>query len=129
MRNFKHSSATSIKSLSMMKPSLIILSLCMTTMPCFADNHQLPNNALVDSPNISKGRLLASNCFQCHATQGSGGFEALLNTSQTIMFAELMKERFKTKPKIMAVHAQGYTKEQLWDLSGYLASINVTVQR
>lgn len=129
MRNFKHLSATSIKCVSMIKFSLIILSLCMATTPCFADHHELPNNALVDSPNISKGRLLASNCFQCHATQGSGGFEALLNTSQTGMFAELMEQRFKIKRKIMAIHAQGYTKEQLWDLSGYLASINVTVQR
>lgn len=96
---------------------------------CLADDHHLPDNTIIESPNIIKGRLLASNCFQCHGTQGSGGFEILLNHSQLGIFIEMMAQKVNIKRNIMGVHAQGYTKEQLWDLSGYLAKINTTTQR
>lgn len=109
------------------------LILCCTALvfsaQAYADGHQALSNATVDNPNISKGRLLASNCFQCHNTQGVGGFERLTGVTQISTFAEMMEQRFKFKNKEMVVHAKGYTKEQLWDLAGYLASIQVTPQR
>lgn len=109
------------------------LILCCTALvfsaQAYADDHKALSNATVDSPNISKGRLLASNCFQCHNTQGVGGFERLTGVTQISTFAEMMEQRFKFKNKEMVVHAKGYTKEQLWDLAGYLASIQVTPQK
>ncbi len=112
-----------------MKALIICCTALVFSAQAYADGHQALTNATVDSPNISKGRLLASNCFQCHNTQGVGGFERLTGVTQISTFAEMMEQRFKFKNKEMVVHAKGYTKEQLWDLAGYLASIQVTPQR
>lgn len=112
-----------------MKALILCFSALLFSQQCCADGHKVLSNATVDSPNISKGRLLASNCFQCHNTQGVGGFDRLTAVNQMSTFAEMMEQRFKSKNKEMVVHAKGYTKEQLWDLAGYLASIQVTPQR
>ena len=63
------------------------------------------------------GRLMASNCFQCHGTNGTGGFEDIRGESA----AELIE--FQGKPagsNIMAAHAQGYTPDQLRAIAAYL---------
>ncbi len=65
----------------------------------------------------SEGRLLASNCFQCHGTNGTGGFDSIRGGE-----AEEIKE-FLTKAAnrdIMAAHAQGYTPAQLQKVIAYL---------
>lgn len=112
-----------------MKALIICCTALLFSAQAYSDDHKALSNATVDSPNIGKGRLLASNCFQCHNTQGFGGFERLTGVTQISTFAEMMEQRFKFKNKEMVVHAKGYTKEQLWDLAGYLASIQVTPQR
>lgn len=112
-----------------MKALILCCTALLFSAQAYADGHQALNNVTVDSPNISKGRLLASNCFQCHNTQGVGGFDRLTGVTQMSTFAEMMEQRFKFKNKEMVVHAKGYTKEQLWDLAGYLASIQVTPQK
>jgi len=94
-----------------------------------ADEHKKPfTGATIAIANHNTGRLLASNCFQCHGTNGIGGFDRLVGMSQSKIFAEMIEQRFKNKPKIMPAHALGYSKQQLWDLSGYIASIQVTSQ-
>ncbi|TXH39530.1 MAG: cytochrome c [Burkholderiaceae bacterium] len=68
-------------------------------------------------PASSKGRLLASNCFQCHGTGGVGGFDKIRGGD-----AGEVKE-FLSKPArggIMAAHAQGYTSAQLDLIIAYL---------
>jgi sulfide dehydrogenase cytochrome subunit len=73
-------------------------------------------NQPVSAANAN-GRLLASNCFQCHGTEGTGGFENIRRKSA----AELKK--FLTVPAgsdIMAAHAQGYTVAQLDAIAAYL---------
>jgi len=71
------------------------------------------------------GRLLASNCFQCHGTNGNAvsGFEKLAGMSAN-KFAKEMRE-LKTeadKTGIMKVHANGYTDAQLQEIGRYFAS-------
>lgn len=69
----------------------------------------------------SSGRLLASNCYQCHGTYGQGGFDRLLG--KTDLLEELRE--FSAKPAgddIMAAHAQGYTDAQLQAIASYLAN-------
>lgn len=71
----------------------------------------------VAQPASTEGRLLASNCFQCHGTGGTGGFEEIRGKSAK----ELIE--FFDKPAsrdIMAAHAQGYTAEQLQKVAAYL---------
>lgn len=72
----------------------------------------------------TEGRLLASNCFQCHGTYGSGGFEQLLGESEAEIYEELVECQddpdFTTD--IMAAHLQGYTDAQLRAIAKYLAN-------
>jgi len=75
------------------------------------------STALVAQPLNTEGRLLASNCFQCHGTLGTGGFEEIRGKSAN----ELLE--FQSKPAgrdIMAAHAQGYTPAQLSKIAAYL---------
>jgi sulfide dehydrogenase cytochrome subunit len=70
------------------------------------------------------GRLLASNCFQCHGTNGSGGFERLTGESAAEIVKELREMRVKTSPDIMEIHARGYNDAQLQLLANYLAGLS-----
>jgi cytochrome c553 len=71
----------------------------------------------------TQGRLLASNCFQCHGTNGRGpGFDKLAGKPASEIYEEM--KSFQTGHEgngIMARHAQGYTDAQLRDLSSYLS--------
>ena len=70
------------------------------------------------------GRLLASNCFQCHGTNGKGtSFEKLAGKSADKLFKEMKEQQSgKEGEGIMARHAQGYTDAQLRELTRWLAS-------
>lgn len=72
-----------------------------------------------------KGRLLASQCFQCHGTNGQavGGFESISGKSARELFEEL-SEMSKRRPEgIMDLQARGYTEDQLRQISEYLATL------
>lgn len=65
----------------------------------------------------SEGRLLASNCSQCHGTLGTSGFGEIRGSDSS----ELTEFATKTaNGNIMAAHAQGYTPEQLLAIAAYL---------
>jgi len=69
------------------------------------------------------GRLLASNCFQCHGTNGSGpGFDNIAGKSVDEIYKELREMRSENPGNdIMKAHARGYTDEQLRQISAYLS--------
>lgn len=71
------------------------------------------------------GRLLASNCFQCHGTNGSGGFEKLLGESEAEIFGELVEfaSGQEDADGIMAAHTRGYTEAQMRAIAKYLANL------
>lgn len=70
------------------------------------------------------GRLLASNCFQCHGSNGQGpGFERLAGKSARELYDELKEfQSGKEGPGIMANHALGYTDAQLRALAQWLST-------
>ena len=68
-------------------------------------------------PVNTTGRLLASNCFQCHGTNGSGGFENIRGGEAAEVKEYLRKS---ANSDIMAAHAQGYTDAQLNAIIAYL---------
>jgi cytochrome c553 len=71
---------------------------------------------------VPNGRLLASNCFQCHGTNGQGpGFERLSDKSAREIFKELREMKSDDDDDLMAHHARGYTNAQLRALSRYLS--------
>lgn len=73
----------------------------------------------------SEGRLLASNCFQCHAAQGQDvGFDSLAGKSKKELLHELREMRARSaRTNIMNAHAHGFTNEQLALIAGYFASL------
>lgn len=80
-----------------------------------------PSSAPIVQSGNTNGRLLASNCYQCHGTNGTGGFDRIFKSD------ELLKElrEFASGaegPGIMAAHAQGYTDEQMQAIASYLAN-------
>lgn len=69
------------------------------------------------------GRLLASNCFQCHGYNGKSkvGFEKLAGKSASEIYGEMKEMQSEKKPEMMEVHAKGYTDAQLRLISTYLS--------
>lgn len=84
----------------------------------------LPLSVAAEPP--PNGRLLASQCGQCHGTNGNAvsGFESLAGKSASELYGELMEMHDPGRPveSIMDRQARGYTPEQLWAISQYLAA-------
>ncbi len=83
-------------------------------------------NAALASATITPntGRLLASNCYQCHGTNGSGGFEHLAGESASEIYGELKEFAANTSSNnIMAAHAAGYTDAQMRAIAAYLSTV------
>jgi len=72
---------------------------------------------------VPAGRLLASNCFQCHGTNGRGpGFDRLAGKSASELYNDLKEFQSGQEGKgIMAKHAMGYTDAQLRALADWLS--------
>ena len=68
-------------------------------------------------PLNTAGRLLASNCFQCHGTGGVGGFDNIRGKEASEVREYLTQS---ANSSIMAAHAQGYTIAQLNSIITYL---------
>jgi cytochrome c553 len=70
------------------------------------------------------GQLLASNCFQCHGTNGKGpGFERLAGKSANEIYKEMKDmQRENAGSNLMARHSHGYSDEQLTQLSAWLST-------
>jgi hypothetical protein len=81
------------------------------------DNSGSGSGTPVAQPASTAGRLLASNCFQCHGTLGRGGFDNIRGGEA----GEVREYLGKTASgDIMAAHAQGYTPAQLDAIVKYL---------
>jgi len=82
---------------------------------------------LVKAPiaSVLNGRLLASNCFQCHGTNGAGGFERLMGASSSEIYDELKKFSLGTEDPngVMAAHAMGFSDAQLRSIANYFSNL------
>ncbi len=92
---------------------LLALALCSATGPVLAQVH-------VAQP----GRLLASNCFQCHGTNGRGpGFDSLAGKSGNEIYEKLKSfQSGKEGNGLMARHAMGYTDAQMRAIGDWFAT-------
>jgi cytochrome c553 len=70
------------------------------------------------------GRLLASNCFQCHGTNGRGpGFDSLAGKPASEIYGDLAEMRSgKEGQGLMTRHAMTYTDAQLRQLAAWFAA-------
>lgn len=72
------------------------------------------------------GQTLASQCAQCHGTNGKpvGGIDDIAGEDTKSMYNKLLEMQSKTEKKdIMHVQIRGYTLDELWLISEYLASV------
>jgi cytochrome c553 len=92
--------------------AVLILALCAGT------------SMTVQAQTTPAGRLLASNCFQCHGTNGAGpGFATLTGRSAKEIYEKLVSfASGKEGTGLMAKHAMGYTDAQMQSLSAWLAT-------
>lgn len=89
------------------------LVLALASLPAFAQTTSAP----------PPGRLLASNCYQCHGTNGSGGVETIRGESVSEIYNELKEMQRKSPPKMMDMHARGFTDAEIKLLATYLSTL------
>jgi cytochrome c553 len=69
------------------------------------------------------GRLLASNCFQCHGLKDSSpGFGKVVGRKASVLLQAMRDYQADTSGSVMSIHAKGYTDEQLIALTNWLAA-------
>ncbi len=75
--------------------------------------------------SVLNGRLLASNCFQCHGTNGTGGFDQLTGKTASELYGDLKEfaSGREDADGIMAAHAMGFSDDQLKAIANYFSSI------
>ncbi len=74
----------------------------------------------------TEARDLASNCFQCHGTDGRAekGMPKIAGKDAKGMVEKMQEFRRSTEfKKVMTRHARGYTDAQLWLIGEYFESI------
>lgn len=76
------------------------------------------------------GQLLASQCFQCHGTNGRAvsGFESISGKPASDMYKQLLEMSQRPPETIMDLQAAAYTPEQLKAIAAYLATLPASPQ-
>ena len=71
------------------------------------------------------GQLLASQCFQCHGTDGRavGGFESVAGKSAESMYKTLLEMSRRRPENIMDLQARAFTPDQLRLIAEYLSTL------
>lgn len=103
-------------------PNWVIAAGLGVVMAAFSAFVPTPVTNAESATLVPTGRLFASNCFQCHGTDGkNGAFEALAGMSAKEVFSE-MKELQNDK-SIMGAQARGYSDDDLKAIAAYFATI------
>ncbi len=68
------------------------------------------------------GRVLASNCFQCHGTNGYAGELKIGEQSASSIISDMNEMKTKDpRSNIMNVHAMAYTNEEIQLIADYIS--------
>jgi len=68
------------------------------------------------------GRLLASNCFQCHGTNGYAGELKIGEQSASSIISDINEMKTKDpRSNIMNLHARAYTTEEIQLIADYIS--------
>lgn len=73
----------------------------------------------------SRGEVLAAACAQCHGTNGRAlsSFPSIAGKPAAATYSDLLNKKYRPAEGIMDMQARGYTDEQLWVISEYLATL------
>lgn len=113
---------TAIAKLRRPSPNVVIavaLGLIMSVATLISPT---PGSDAQSATVVPTGRLFASNCAQCHGTNGqSGAISQLAGMSATDMFNKMKDQQ--THNSIMGAQARGYTDAEIRAIAAYFASI------
>ena len=103
-------------------PNLVLataLGLIMALYSAFVPVGASPSDS---ASLVPAGRLFASNCSQCHGTDGqSGAIDQLAGDPALDTFNKLKDQQLKNT--IMGAQARGYTDDQLRAIAAYFATV------
>ena len=90
------------------------------------ERHREDNQPPVPGPVINvtdmPGRVLASNCFQCHGTNGYAGELKIGEQSASSIIGDMNEMKSKNPgANIMNVHARAYTPEEIKIIANYIS--------
>jgi cytochrome c553 len=79
----------------------------------------VPESTVISKYTPDEGRLLASQCFQCHGTNGvsTNSWDSIAGEGN------LHQEMFEDDAPIMLSQAKGYTDAEISLIEGYLTSV------
>ena len=91
-----------------------------------SDNQVLDSELMLKGAEIDlPGRVLASNCFQCHGTNGYAGELKIGEQSASSIISDMNEMRNKNpRSNIMHVHAKAYTTEEIKLIADYISKQN-----
>jgi len=82
------------------------------------DSELTLKSSTIDLP----GRVLASNCFQCHGTNGYAGELKIGEQSASSIISDINEMKTKDpRSNIMNVHARAYTPEEIKLIADYIS--------
>lgn len=72
------------------------------------------------------GRLLASQCFQCHGPNGhsKGEIDSIDGKSYSDLYGDLTEMKKKNKNEIMHLQIKSYTDDEIKQMAEYLSTLN-----
>lgn len=109
--------------------ALFILSVSLFSCKDDMMPAEKPDNAVADSELTLKGaeidlpgRVLASNCFQCHGTNGYAGELKIGEQSASSIISDINEMKTKDpRSNIMNAHARAYTTEEIKIIAEYIS--------
>ena len=120
-----------MRSKSLLALSVIVLSIVPFLFSC---NDELAGNEKTAEPPVTgelqtkagnidlPGRVLASNCFQCHGTNGYAGELKIGEQSASSIISDINEMKTKDpRSNIMNVHARAYTAEEIQLIANYIS--------
>ena len=72
------------------------------------------------------GKVLASQCFQCHGPNGhsKGEIDSIAGKSASDLYGDLIDMKKKQERDIMHLQAKIYTDAELLEIAKYLSTLN-----
>ncbi len=112
-------------------PFFAFMGLTLFLFSCKDDfmSEDKTDNTKVDYELLTKagpidlpGRVLASNCFQCHGTNGYAGELKIGEQSASSIISDLNEMKTKDpRANIMNLHASAYTTEEIKLIAEYIS--------
>jgi cytochrome subunit of sulfide dehydrogenase len=87
------------------------------------DNTNVGSELMTKSATLDlPGRVLASNCFQCHGTNGYAGELKIGEQSASSIISDINEMKTKDpRSNIMNAHARAYTTEEIQLIANYIS--------